>query len=155
VTVKVPYTLRVLKASFASVNSSLEEAATIMGARTLYVFRRVLLPIVLPAAAAITALNFNSMLDDYDTAIFLAHPLFQPLGLVIKANTGGAEGVDGVSNTFVYTVLLMVITGVTMYLVYGRAGRKPARKAKSGAGGKQSPTPVLAEAAHTDPALVP
>ena len=127
VTVKIPFTLRMLKASFASVNSSLEEAANIMGAKTLYVFRRILLPIVLPAAAAIAALNFNSMLDDYDTAIFLAHPLFQPLGLVIKANTDGAEGVDGVSNTFVYTVLLMVITGVTMYLVYGRSGPKAAK----------------------------
>jgi iron(III) transport system permease protein len=124
VTVKIPFTLRMLKASFASVNSSLEEAAAIMGAGTLYVFRRILLPLVLPAAAAIAALNFNSMLDDYDTAIFLAHPLVQPLGLVIKANTDGAEGVDGVSNTFVYTVLLMVITGLTMYLVYGRSGRR-------------------------------
>jgi iron(III) transport system permease protein len=123
VTVKIPFTLRMLKASFASVNSSLEEAATIMGARTIYVFRRILLPLVLPAAAAIAALNFNSMLDDYDTAIFLAHPLVQPLGLVIKSNTDGAEGVDGVANTFVYTVLLMVITGVTMYLVYGRSRR--------------------------------
>ena len=126
VTVKIPFTLRMLKASFASVNSSLEEAASIMGAKTLYVFRRILLPLVLPAAAAIAALNFNSMLDDYDTAIFLAHPLVQPLGLVIKANTDGAEGVDGVSNTFVYTVLLMVITGLTMYLVYGRSGGRTA-----------------------------
>ncbi|HET6271090.1 MAG TPA: ABC transporter permease subunit, partial [Arthrobacter sp.] len=125
VTVKIPFTLRMLKASFASVNSSLEEAANLMGAKTLYIFRRILLPIVLPVAAAITALNFNSLLDDYDTAIFLAHPLFQPLGLVIKANTDGAEGVDGVSNTFVYTVLLMVIMGLTMYLVYGRSTRKP------------------------------
>lgn len=127
VTVKIPFTLRMLKATFTTVNSSLEEAATIMGARTLYVFRRILLPIVLPTAAAIAALNFNSMLDDYDTAIFLAHPLFQPLGLIIKANTDGAEGVDGVSNTFVYTVLLMVITGLTMYLVYGRARRRGGR----------------------------
>ena len=95
VTVKIPFTLRMLKASFASVNSSLEEAAAIMGAKTLYVFRRILLPLVLPAAAAIAALNFNSMLDDYDTAIFLAHPLVQPLGLVIKANTDGAEGRRG------------------------------------------------------------
>lgn len=62
VTVKIPFTLRMLKASFASVNSSLEEAAAIMGAKTLYVFRRILLPLVLPAAAAITALNFNSLL---------------------------------------------------------------------------------------------
>ena len=127
VTVKIPFTLRMLKATFTTVNSSLEEAATIMGAKTLYVFRRILLPIVLPTAAAIAALNFNSMLDDYDTAIFLAHPLFQPLGLIIKANTDGAEGVDGVSNTFVYTVLLMVITGLTMYVVYGRARRRGSR----------------------------
>jgi iron(III) transport system permease protein len=128
VTVKIPFTLRMLKASFASINSSLEEAATIMGAKTIYVFRRILLPLVLPASAAIAALNFNSMLDDYDTAIFLAHPLVQPLGLVIKANTDGAEGVDGISNTFVYTVLLMVITGLTMYLVYGRSGRPGGRR---------------------------
>ena len=128
VTVKIPFTLRMLKASFAAVNSSLEEAAAIMGAKTLYVFRRILLPLVLPAAAAITALNFNSLLDDYDTAIFLAHPLVQPLGLVIKANTDGAEGTEGIANTFVYTVLLMVITGVTMYLVYGRSGRRRGRK---------------------------
>ena len=159
VTVKIPFTLRMLKASFASVNSSLEEAANIMGAKTLYVFRRILLPIVLPAAAAITALNFNSMLDDYDTAIFLAHPLYQPLGLVIKANTDGAEGVDGVSNTFVYTVLLMVITGVTMYLVYGRAGRKPGRKpagtGQAGTDGKGGTTPALVEAAPAESVRVP
>lgn len=155
VTVKIPFTLRMLKASFTSVNSSLEEAANIMGAKTLYVFRRILLPIVLPAAAAITALNFNSMLDDYDTAIFLAHPLYQPLGLVIKANTDGAEGVDGVSNTFVYTVLLMVITGVTMYLVYGRAGRKSARAARAGTDNKASTAPVLVEAAPAESVRVP
>jgi iron(III) transport system permease protein len=119
------------------------------------VLRRILLPIVLPAAAAITALNFNSMLDDYDTAIFLAHPLYQPLGLVIKANTDGAEGVDGVSNTFVYTVLLMVITGVTMYLVYGRAGRKSAKTARAGAGDTGSTTPALVEAAPSESVRVP
>ncbi|KQR79869.1 iron ABC transporter permease [Arthrobacter sp. Leaf337] len=139
VTVKIPFTLRMLKASFASINSSLEEAATIMGAKTIYVFRRILLPLVLPAAAAIAALNFNSMLDDYDTAIFLAHPLVQPLGLVIKANTDGAEGVDGVSNTFVYTVLLMVITGLTMYLVYGRSGSRPGGRHGSKRGKRGTP----------------
>lgn len=140
VTVKIPFTLRMLKATFTTVNSSLEEAAAIMGARTLYIFRRILLPIVLPTAAAIAALNFNSMLDDYDTAIFLAHPLFQPLGLIIKANTDGAEGVDGVSNTFVYTVLLMVITGFTMYLVYGRARRRGGRASQ-----KLPPSPTTAD----------
>jgi iron(III) transport system permease protein len=138
-----------------------------MGARTIYVFRRILLPLVLPAAAAIAALNFNSMLDDYDTAIFLAHPLVQPLGLVIKANTDGAEGVDGVSNTFVYTVLLMVITGLTMYLVYGRSGGRSAmRRRKDGTRGGSgaaadttapaaSPVAETADAKASAPSPVP
>jgi iron(III) transport system permease protein len=86
------------------------------------------------------------MLDDYDTAIFLAHPLVQPLGLVIKANTDGAEGVQGVANTFVYTVLLMVITGVTMYLVYGRSSRRGTAGKRAGvAVAPTVPGPVLAE----------
>lgn len=71
---KVPFTLRMLKAAFTGINQSLEEAASMLGASQFYTFRRVLLPLVLPAAAAITALNFNSMLDDYDMAVFLAHP---------------------------------------------------------------------------------
>ncbi|WP_426979689.1 hypothetical protein ACQCSU_10710 [Pseudarthrobacter sp. O4] len=62
---------------------------------------------------------------------------------------------DGVSNTFVYTVLLMVITGVTMYLVYGRAGRKPSKKAKAGADDKEGTTPVPVEAARDEPVRVP
>jgi iron(III) transport system permease protein len=155
VTVKIPFTLRMLKASFASVNSSLEEAAAIMGAKTLYVFRRVLLPLVLPAAAAIAALNFNSMLDDYDTAIFLAHPLVQPLGLIIKANTDGAEGVAGVANTFVYTVLLMVITGLTMYLVYGRSGRRGASNSGKRRGSSTGKGTVAEAAPVPDAAPLP
>lgn len=130
VTVKIPFTLRLLKAAFASVPTSLEEAAAIMGARTLYTYRRILLPAVLPTALAVGALNFNGLLDDYDTAVFLAHPLYQPLGLIIKANTDGAVSLDARANTFVYTVLLMVITGITMYLVYGRgASRRQRRRA--------------------------
>jgi iron(III) transport system permease protein len=128
VIVKIPFTLRLLKAAFMAVDSSLEEAASLMGAKTLYTFRRVLLPTVLPTALAVAALNFNSLLDDYDTAVFLAHPLYQPLGLVIKANTDGAVSVDARANTFVYTVTLMVITGATMYLVYGRSQRRNSRR---------------------------
>lgn len=123
VIVKVPFTLRILKSAFASLNLSLEEAASLMGAGPFTVFRRILFPAVLPAAAAVTALNFNSMLDDYDTAVFLAHPLYQPLGLVIQANTSGQVGPEAAANTFVYTVLLMMITGSVMWLVYGRSSK--------------------------------
>lgn len=52
----------------------------------------------------------------------------------------------GVANTFVYTVLLMVITGLTMYLVYGRANRK-------GKPGKRSPAIPAAAAPLPGPSL--
>lgn len=124
---KIPFTLRMLKAAFTGIPSNLEEAASMLGAGQFYTFRRVLLPLVLPAATAITALNFNSMLDDYDTAVFLAHPFYQPLGIFIKNATEG----DTTAITFVYTVILMAISSLAMYLVYGRnANSKRRRVAK-------------------------
>jgi iron(III) transport system permease protein len=83
---------------------------------------------VAPTAAAIAALNFNHLLDDYDTAVFLAHPLYQPLGVVIKNATGEDTLTDATALTFVYTVLLMVITGTTMWLIYGRGTGKKKKK---------------------------
>jgi len=136
VIVKIPFTLRLLKAAFASVPESLEDAARILGAGPLFTLRTVLVPLILPTAAAITALNFNSLLDDYDAAVFLYHPLYQPLGLAIRASTEGENNLDAMSITFVYTVLLMIIMGFTMYLVYGRTGTRSSRKrARSGSAG--------------------
>ena len=125
--VKIPFTLRLLKAAFASVPESLEDASRILGAGPLFTLRTVLFPLVIPTAAAIMALNFNSLLDDYDAAVFLYHPLYQPLGIAIKLSTDGENNLDSMSITFVYTVLLMIIMGLAMYLVYGR-GRASTRR---------------------------
>ncbi|WP_028279245.1 iron ABC transporter permease [Arthrobacter sp. H5] len=126
--VKIPFTLRLLKAAFASIPDSMEDAARILGAKSLFTFRKVLFPLVVPTAAAITALNFNSLLDDYDAAVFLYQPLYAPLGIAIKASTEGENNLDSMSITFVYTVLLMIIMGLTMYLVYGRSGSSRKRR---------------------------
>ncbi|MFL0411118.1 ABC transporter permease [Microbacterium paludicola] len=144
---KIPFTLRLMKAAYLGVNTALEEAAALLGAGTFTIYRRIIVPVVLPTAAAVFALNFNSLLDDYDTAVFLAHPLYQPLGLVIQAAAAGSVDIDARANTFVYTVLLMIITGVTMWLVYGRATRKDRRRRvrRAGPGAETAPvTPVEA-----------
>ncbi|PWC04724.1 ABC transporter permease [Mycetocola zhujimingii] len=151
--VKIPFTLRLLKAAFASIPDSLEDAARILGAKSLFTFRKVLFPLVIPTAAAITALNFNSLLDDYDAAVFLYHPLYEPLGIAIKASTEGENNLDSMSITFVYTVLLMIIMGLTMYLVYGRsAGSKKRRTRFSVIGGPAAAGPAApgTDAAGTD-----
>ena len=56
--------------------------------------------------------------------MFLYHPLYEPLGLAIRASTEGENNLNAMSITFVYTVLLMIIMGFTMWLVYGRGGAR-------------------------------
>ncbi|MFF2021959.1 ABC transporter permease [Streptomyces sp. NPDC058171] len=156
VTAKIPFTLRMLKAAYASIPVSLEEAAALLGAGTLRTYRRVLLPLVLPAAAAVSALNFTSLLDDYDTAVFLAHPLYQPLGIAIQNATRGEGTSDATALTFVYTVLLMVISTLAMWFVYGRnsgtgkrrSARWPRRR-PAPAGGRTTTTGTTASTAST------
>lgn len=131
---KIPFTLRMLKASFMGVPDSLEEAAQMLGASSFRVFRTILLPIVFPVAMGIFALNFNSLLDNYDIAVFLSHPFYQPLGIFIQSATTSESINDTTALTFVYTVLLMIISGIVLYLVYGPSIFKGTRRtAKSSA----------------------
>jgi iron(III) transport system permease protein len=136
VVAKIPFTLRLFRAAFASLDHSVEEAAQNLGASPLRILRQVVLPAVFPVAIAVFALNFNTLLDDYDLAVFLANPLYQPLGLAIRANTTGDLNADSTSNNFVYTVLLMVVTGLVMSLVYWR----PKRRTRKGDAAATTPT---------------
>ena len=120
----IPFTLRMLKASFYSIDPSLEDAARNLGAGNFYTFMRVLLPIILPSALAILALRFNGTLDEYTLAAFLHHPFTQPLGIVIKNSTNPDSLEDAKALTFVYTVILMIISAITLYFVYGRNAKK-------------------------------
>lgn len=118
--IKIPFTLRMTKAAFFALDDSLEDAAKNLGARTSYTFFRVLLPVIMPTVLAIFALNFNSLLGDYDMSVFLYHPLNQTLGVYIKSLTDSQTNADNTALTFVYAVLMMIISGVVLYLVYGR-----------------------------------
>lgn len=131
---KIPFTLRMLKASYTGVPDNLEEAGSLLGASEFNIFRKILLPIVLPVAAAITARNFNALLDNYDTAIFLAHPFYQPLGIFIYNATESDTLNDTTALTFVYTVLLMIISSLVLYLVYGRSSTPAHARRRLGLG---------------------
>jgi iron(III) transport system permease protein len=121
---KIPFTLRILKAAYYSFDSSLEDAAKNLGAGSIYTLVRIILPIILPTTLAILALNFNSLLADYDLTVFLYHPLYQPLGIVIRNNTDPTASIDSKAMNFVYSVILMVISAIVVYFVYGRGNNK-------------------------------
>lgn len=121
--IKLPFTLRMTKAAFFSLDDSLEDAARNLGAKPLYTFIRVQLPIIMPTVLAIFALNFNGLLNDYDMSVFMYHPLRQPLGVYVKSLTDSEANADNAALTFVYAVLMMIISTVVMYLVYGRGNK--------------------------------
>ncbi len=125
VIVKIPFSLRMLKATFFSIDSELEEAATSLGATPFYTFRKVIFPIILPPTMAILALNFNALLADYDLTVFLYHPLMRTLGIVIRNATSSETLKDSQAISLVYSVVLMIIAAVTLYLIYGRADKTP------------------------------
>ena len=124
VIIKLPFTMRMTKAAFFGLDNALEDASKNLGAGGLYTFRRVIFPVLLPTVMAIAALNFNGLLTDYDMSAFLHHPTNPTLGVKIKSLTDEmGNSSDGVALTFVYAVLMMIISAVVLYLVYGRGGR--------------------------------
>jgi iron(III) transport system permease protein len=124
VIVKLPFSLRMLKAAFFSVDESLEEAAKTMGASTLRTFIKIILPILTPTVLAVIVLAFISLLADYDLSVFLYHPSYKPLGVVIKAATDPTTTQDSKAMMFVYSVVLMIMSTTAIYFVYGRSSDK-------------------------------
>jgi len=118
VIVMMPNTFRFLKASFYSVDQSLEDAAKNLGAKPIYSFVKIVLPLVLPTVLAMLAINFNGKLSEYDLSVFLYNPLAKPIGVVIKNNSSPDAGLEGVSLNFVYSVLLMIINALVFFFVY-------------------------------------
>ena len=117
---KIPYTLRMTKAAFYSIDDSLEDAAKNMGAKSLYTFVRVLLPIIMPTVLAIWALEFNGTLGEYDISVLLSPTTITTLGVTIKTLTTDTFDPNSAAISFVYAVIMMIISGLVCYFVYGK-----------------------------------
>lgn len=127
--VKMPFTLKMLKTAFYTMDDSLEEAAKSLGAGPIYTFVKVVLPIVIAPTLAVIALNFNSLLIDYDLTVFLYHPLKTPIGILIQNSIDGGEATsDTRALLLVYSVIIMIVTTATLYFVYGRNRKGNKRK---------------------------
>ncbi len=117
--IKLPFSYRMIKAAFFSLDGDLEEAAKCMGAGAFTTMRKVILPVIFPMVMSVVILNFNGLLSDYDMSVFLYHPLLQPLGIVIKAASDESASVDARAMSFVYTVVLMILSSVALYFGQG------------------------------------
>ncbi len=118
--IKIPFSYRMIRASFVSLDGNLEEAAKVMGAKPFYTLRRVIFPIIMPVVLSVMVLNFNSLLSEYDLSVFVYHPFLQPLGIVIKGATEETATTEAQAMAFVYSVILMIISTISLWL--GRYG---------------------------------
>ena len=116
----LPSTLRYIKGAYYSFDNNLEDASRILGASPLRTFIKVILPALMPTALALVALNFNQYLADYDLSAFLYQPNFPTLGVVIRSNADPSAHVDAQAINLVYSVILIVLSTIILYLVYGR-----------------------------------
>lgn len=123
IVISLPFSIRLIKASLFGIDHTLEEAAKSMGAKPFYTFRKVILPIILPSALAVIALNFNGLLVNYDVTAFLYHPLLKPLSIVVTnsiTNTDNSVQADVRATSLVYSVVIMIISSISLYWIYGR-----------------------------------
>ena len=114
----MPLVVRALQASMEQIDSSLDEAASSLGARWWQRFFRVTLPLVWPGAVAGTLLAFVIALGEYVASVLVFVPANRPISIAIASelrdfNLGTAAA---------YGVVLMGIIAVSM-MVAGKLER--------------------------------
>lgn len=124
----LPSTLRYIKGAYYSFDNNLEDASRILGSSPIRTFIRIILPALLPTALALVALNFNNFLADYDLSAFLYHPAYPTIGITIRRNADAANNVNAAAVNLVYSVIIMAVSSLMFYVVYGRGSRFGERK---------------------------
>ena len=124
---KLPFSLRMVKASFYSIDEELEDAARNLGSSAMRTFMRVKLPIILPSVLAVFALNFNALFTEYDMSATFASTYGTSYAMVIQAMCA-EEGMFGYNvnasgRRCASTVFIMLVSGLILYLVYGVGAR--------------------------------
>ena len=124
---KLPFSLRMIKASFYAIDEELEDAARNLGSRPIGTFLKVKLPIILPSVLAVFALNFNALFTEYDMSATFASTYGTSYAMVIQAMCA-EEGLYGYNvnasgRRCASTVFIMIVSGLILYLVYGVGSR--------------------------------
>lgn len=125
--VKLPFSIRMLKAAFYAIDDELEDAARNLGASGIVTFLRIKLPIILPSVLAVFALNFNALFTEYDMSATFASSHGTTYAMVIQSMCA-EEGLYGYNvnasgRRCASTVFIMLVSGLILYLVYGVGAR--------------------------------
>ncbi len=124
--VKLPFSLRMIKASFYAIDEELEDAARNLGSGGFRTFLQVKLPIILPSVLAVFALNFNALFTEYDMSATFQSPNGITYAMVIQgmlADATRGANMNALGRRCASTVFIMIVSGLILYLVYGIGSR--------------------------------
>jgi sulfate transport system permease protein len=112
----MPFTVRSVQPALLEVQRDLEDAAETLGARRIYVLRRIILPTVLPALLTGFTLAFARALGEYGSVIFIAGNLpmkteITPLLIVIHLEEFDYQGAAALG------VVMLAISFVVLFTI--------------------------------------
>jgi iron(III) transport system permease protein len=86
-----PVCTQAFKAAFLQLGPDLEEAARVSGASWLYMYRRVLAPLVAPVAVTVGFISFGNALTSISTPVLLYSPQSRPLAILLMEYSFSGE----------------------------------------------------------------
>lgn len=111
-----PINFRVIKQAFVSFNDELEEASRNLGASTFKTMIKVILPAMKSTILSALLLSFIGLFAEFNMSVFLFHPLFMPLGVVINNATNAEASPSAIMLSFVYAVVIMLFSSLVTFL---------------------------------------
>jgi sulfate transport system permease protein len=129
--ISMPFAVRAVQPALLEVQRELEEAAETLGAGRFYVFRRIILPTVLPAVLTGFTLSFARAVGEYGSVIFIAGNLpmkteITPLLIVIHLEEFDYQGAAALGLVMLTISFAMLLT-INLLQTWGR--RRPVRAA--------------------------
>jgi iron(III) transport system permease protein len=108
-----PVTTQAFKAGLMQLGPDLEDSARVSGASWLYAYRRILLPLLAPIAAAVGLMNFGSALTSISTPVLLYSHDSRPLAILLLeySFTGELERAAALGLLITVIIGLMMIVG--------------------------------------------
>ncbi|WP_375485538.1 ABC transporter permease [uncultured Jatrophihabitans sp.] len=128
--VTLPFTVRTVQPVLLDLDRDAEQAAASLGASPVVVFRRIVLPQILPAAASGAALSFARAIGEYGSLVFISSGLkgnkvasFIIYGQLQNADTPGAATRQAAAIAFVLLLASAVVL-ILLDLVQRRVARR-------------------------------
>jgi sulfate/thiosulfate transport system permease protein len=122
--ISMPFAVRAVQPALQEVQRDLEEAAETLGARRLYVLRRIILPTVLPALLTGFTLAFARAVGEYGSVIFIAGNLpmkteITPLLIVIHLEEFDYQGAAALG-VVMLGISFVILLAINLLQAWGR-----------------------------------